>query len=209
MPPRLRKHASGHSKRSKKRKFEESKNKEFGSMHRYVKIKSDVTSENLNVDTNNSDSDSSTDESADDINVENMEADNINYNDDVDDVNDVNVRVDDHNDQAEDRNASVNVDHGPKRDKSIEKGPKDKNLRQFSSAFYTRVLPNNERCDRECHQEQMSLILRYVNVTSVCVSVEESFLGFLNVDDTTGQGLFDVTQAELKALDIDINDVRG
>ncbi|GKB66542.1 zinc finger MYM-type protein 1-like protein [Tanacetum coccineum] len=55
----------------------------------------------------------------------------------------------------------------------------------------------------------MSLILRYVNVSSTCVSVEESFLGFLNIDDTTGQGLFDVTQAELKALDLDIDDVRG
>ena len=43
------------------------------------------------------------------------------------------------------------------------------------------------------HQEQMSLILRYVNVSSTCVTVEESFLGFLSVDDTTGQGLFDVT----------------
>ncbi|GKC27759.1 zinc finger MYM-type protein 1 [Tanacetum coccineum] len=55
----------------------------------------------------------------------------------------------------------------------------------------------------------MSLILRYVNVSSTCVSVEESFLGFLNVDDATDQGLFDVTQVELKALDLDINGVRG
>ena len=37
------------------------------------------------------------------------------------------------------------------------------------------------------HQEQMSLILRYVDVSSHSVSVEESFLGFLNVNDTTGQ----------------------
>ncbi|KAK9667914.1 hypothetical protein RND81_13G020500 [Saponaria officinalis] len=38
------------------------------------------------------------------------------------------------------------------------------------------------------HQEEMSLILRYVDVSSN-VSVEECFLGFLNVNDTTGQGL--------------------
>ncbi|CAH9093975.1 unnamed protein product [Cuscuta europaea] len=59
------------------------------------------------------------------------------------------------------------------------------------------------------HQEQMSLILRYVDVSSNDVGIEESFLGFLNVDDTTGQGLFDVLQDELKKLILDIDDVRG
>ncbi|GKA33018.1 zinc finger MYM-type protein 1-like protein [Tanacetum coccineum] len=59
------------------------------------------------------------------------------------------------------------------------------------------------------HQEQMSLILRYVNVSSTCVTIEESFLGFLNVDETTGKRLFDVTLDELKFLDLDIDDVRG
>jgi hypothetical protein len=59
------------------------------------------------------------------------------------------------------------------------------------------------------HQEQMSLIIRYVDVSSTSDCVVESFLGFLNVHDTTGKGLFDVLQNELKLLDLDIDNVRG
>ncbi|KAI5401942.1 hypothetical protein KIW84_066416 [Lathyrus oleraceus] len=59
------------------------------------------------------------------------------------------------------------------------------------------------------HQEQMSLIIRYVDVSSASVSIEESFLGFLNVNDTCGQGFFDVLQNELKELGLDLFDVRG
>ena len=55
----------------------------------------------------------------------------------------------------------------------------------------------------------MSLIIRYVDSSSSHVCIEESFLGFLDVNDTTGQGLFDVLENELKLLDLDINDVRG
>ncbi|XP_076941089.1 uncharacterized protein LOC143610513 [Bidens hawaiensis] len=61
------------------------------------------------------------------------------------------------------------------------------------------------------HQEQMSIIVRYVNVNlnSNTLTVEESFLGFLVVDDTTGMGLFDVTLEELKSLGLDVNNMRG
>ena len=38
---------------------------------------------------------------------------------------------------------------GPKRDLSVEHGPRDKLSRRFSTIFYNRVLPNGEKCDRE------------------------------------------------------------
>ncbi|CAN1193974.1 Zinc finger MYM-type protein 1 [Linum perenne] len=59
------------------------------------------------------------------------------------------------------------------------------------------------------HQEQMSMILRYVDVSSNSISIEESFLGFLDVNDTTGLGLFDVFKDELNSLDLDIDNIRG
>ncbi|XP_076907194.1 uncharacterized protein LOC143563568 [Bidens hawaiensis] len=59
------------------------------------------------------------------------------------------------------------------------------------------------------HQEQMSLLVRYVDFNSSFVTVEESFLGFLIVDDTTSKGIFDITHEELKALGLDIDDMRG
>ena len=37
------------------------------------------------------------------------------------------------------------------------------------------------------HEEQMSLILRYVDVSSSSILIEVSFLGFFNMNDTTGQ----------------------
>ncbi|KAL6132275.1 hypothetical protein ACLB2K_070646 [Fragaria x ananassa] len=50
------------------------------------------------------------------------------------------------------------------------------------------------------HQEQMTLILRCVDVTKLPVKVEEYFLEFLTVNDTTGRGLFEELQDVSKRL---------
>uniref|UniRef100_A0A7N0U754 TTF-type domain-containing protein n=1 Tax=Kalanchoe fedtschenkoi TaxID=63787 RepID=A0A7N0U754_KALFE len=58
------------------------------------------------------------------------------------------------------------------------------------------------------HQEQMSIILRYVDISSSSIIIEESFLGFMNVNDTTGQGLFDVLLQELKFVGLDVDNIK-
>ncbi|XP_058216912.1 uncharacterized protein LOC131327798 [Rhododendron vialii] len=59
------------------------------------------------------------------------------------------------------------------------------------------------------HQEQMSLVLRCVDVSTSPIMVKEFFLEFLKVDDTTGMGLFGELQEALVSLELDIGDLRG
>ncbi|GJU75586.1 zinc finger MYM-type protein 1-like protein [Tanacetum coccineum] len=116
-----------------------------GSMFKYVQRKSQI-SKNENARDGDND---------DDVNL-NFEVVNLNF-EGVDDTNVDDVVVsdvaldDDHSN--EDRLSSdmikVLVAEGPKRDKSIEKGLKDRFSRRFSSALYTRILPNNEKHDKE------------------------------------------------------------
>ncbi|XP_052624910.1 uncharacterized protein LOC128132399 [Lactuca sativa] len=59
------------------------------------------------------------------------------------------------------------------------------------------------------HQEHMNIIVRYLKLSYNFVPIEESFFGFLNVDDTSGKGLFDITLEELNSLGLQINDMPG
>ena len=59
-------------------------------------------------------------------------------------------------------------------------------------------------------QEQLSVVLRVVNCeASKGISINEHFVGFLNVRDTTGKGLFETFLGHLNTLGLDIHDCRG
>jgi phosphoribosylformylglycinamidine (FGAM) synthase PurS component len=58
-------------------------------------------------------------------------------------------------------------------------------------------------------QEQMSLILRCVNILENPINIEEHFVEFITVDDITGEGLFNDMIGLIKKLDLNINDIQG
>ncbi|WOG86241.1 hypothetical protein DCAR_0205442 [Daucus carota subsp. sativus] len=59
------------------------------------------------------------------------------------------------------------------------------------------------------HEEQMSLIIRCVDISTTPISVEEFFIEFVKVSETTGDALFIQLKESLRDLKLDLTDMRG
>jgi len=68
---------------------------------------------------------------------------------------------------------------------------KCKVIKKIKEAKYFSIILDYTPIKCESHQEQMSLILRCVDISTSPIKIVENIVEFVKVDDTTRKGLFD------------------
>ena len=170
---RSRKFDSGSQKRKKKQRLDDLTQSQKGAMDRFVVKESQVSSNNHILDQSPTlDSNVDNDPRDGDPQIENnvgveevpIGSTNIEMDGNGDNVGATNIEMDDNNngnsfqpdifdprywDSLDTKQIDILAQKGPKRDLSIQKGPRDGYSRRFSALFYNRKLPNGEYCDRD------------------------------------------------------------
>lgn len=79
------------------------------------------------------------------------------------------------------------------------------------SKYYSIILDCTPDTPDISHQEQLYFIIRFVYLKPLTkrAEIREHFLSFLDVTDTTGQGLATYLLHFLKSCNIEVDDLRG
>ena len=168
---RSRKYDSGSQKRKRKQRIEDLTQSQKGAMDRFIIKESQVVLDNQTIDqgpapASTVDNDIIVDghaaETENNIAGQEAPANNTNMqtDNDGDNLNTSPIADDDDSfqpdifdprywDSLDTKQIDILAQKGPKRDLSIQKGPRDRYSRRFSALFYNRKLPNGEYCDRD------------------------------------------------------------
>lgn len=152
-----RKYESGFQKRKKQKRIEGLIQSQKGAMDRFVIKESQVSPVNQPTDGGPAIDSTAADNEVDDVPIDNTNvgmdnnSDNLNTSASMNDGDSFQPDIFDPRywDSLDSKQIDILAQKGPKRDLSIQKGPRDRYSRRFSALFYNRILSNGEHCDRD------------------------------------------------------------